>query len=143
MTAPAPLGTGAQPDPRKPAEPDAPAELQEHAQLQEQAGLQEPADEEITEPEKRMAPLGVIAMIVVVLGIAAGLVAVLTHGFHTRTRLVYQVPAVFKLRPGDCFNSGTNDISITPRACSSPHDAEVFATFHATGTSWPGDHRQL
>jgi hypothetical protein len=139
MTAPAPPGTGAQPDPEKPVESGPATELQEHAQLQEHTELPEPADEEIAEPERHMSPLAVIAMIVAILAIAAGLVAVITHGFHKKTRLVYQVPAVFKLRPGDCFNSGPDDISITTRACPAPHDAEVFATFHATGTNWPGD----
>jgi len=133
MAAPAPLGTGAQPDPGKSAEPDTAAPLQEHTELQE------PAYDEIAEPEKHVSPIVVIVMIIAILAVATGLLAVVTHGFHTKTRVIYHVPAVFTLRPGDCFDSGPNDVSITPRSCSTPHDAEVFATFHATGTTWPGD----
>ncbi len=139
MTAPAPLGAGAEPNPEEPAEPKATAELQEHAKLQEHTELQEPANDEIAEPERHLSALAVTAMVIAVLAVAVGLAAVLTHGFRTKTKLVYQVPTVFALRPGDCFNSGQNDISITPRACSTPHDAEVFATFHATGGNWPGE----
>ncbi|HEX6519888.1 MAG TPA: septum formation family protein [Streptosporangiaceae bacterium] len=133
MTAPAPLGTGAQPDSEQSAEFDATAPLQEHAELQA------PADGEIAEPEQHMSPIVVIVMIVAILAIATGLLAVVTHGFHTKTRVIYHVPAVFTLRPGDCFDSGPNDVSITPRPCSTPHDAEVFAMFRTTGTAWPGD----
>ena len=133
MAAPAPPGTGAQPEPEESAELDVIAPLQEHA------ALQEPAGDEIAEPEQHMSPIIVIMMIIAILAIATGLLAVVTHGFRTKTRVVYHVPAVFTLRPGDCFDSGPNDVSITPRSCSTPHDAEVFATFHTTGTIWPGD----
>lgn len=117
MTAPASLGAGAEPDPEEPAG----------------------QDEAVDYGERRMHPLAVIAMIVVVLAAAVGVAGYVTHGFKLRTKVAYQVPSVFKLRQGDCFN-GQNDIGITPRACSSPHEAEVFATFPAIGSStWPGD----
>jgi Septum formation len=133
MAAPAPPGTGPQPEPEESARLDVTAPLQEHAELQE------PADDEIAAPERHMSPIIVIVMTVAILAIATGILAVVTHGFHTKTRVIYHVPAVFALRPGDCFDSGPNDVSITPRSCSTPHDAEVFATFHMTGTTWPGD----
>lgn len=92
----------------------------------------EPADH-------RMHPVVVIVMIIAVLAAAVGVAAYVTHGFKLRTKVAYQVPAVFELRQGDCFN-GQNDIGVTPRACSSLHQAEVFATFLAIGPStWPGD----
>jgi Septum formation len=117
MTAPARLGTGADPDPEEPA------------------GQDEAVDFE----ERRMHPAAVIVMIVAVLAAAVGVAAYVTHGFKPKTKVAYQVPAVFKLRQGDCFN-GQNGIGITIRACSSPHEAEVFATFPAIGpAAWPGD----
>jgi hypothetical protein len=134
MAAPATTGTGAEP------EPDVPVV----SQLE--PALAAPQDEEQHEdqyedqaPERRMSPLAVIAMIVAILVIAGGVGAVLTHGFRQKTKLAYQVPAVFKLRPGDCFNSGQNGINLTLRSCSTPHDAEVFATFPVIASSWPGD----
>jgi hypothetical protein len=125
MTASASLGTGAEPDPEEPLGQDEQDETEDY---------DEPTDE-----ERRMHPLAVIATIVVVLGAAVGVAAWLTHGFKLRTSVAYQVPAVFNLRPGDCFN-GQNDIGITLQPCSSPHQAEVFATFPALGpAAWPGD----
>lgn len=91
------------------------------------------------EEERRMHPAVVIVMIVAVLAAAVGVAAYVTHGFKLKTKVAYQVPAVFELRQGDCFN-GRNDIGITLGACSSPHQAEVFATFPAIGpATWPGD----
>lgn len=117
MTAPAKLGTGADRDPEEPSGQDEAADYAEH----------------------RMHPAAVIVMIVAVLAAAVGVAAYVTHGFKLRTKVAYQVPAVFKLRQGDCFN-GQNDIGVTLRACSSAHEAEVFATFPAIGPSaWPGD----
>ncbi|HZR49201.1 MAG TPA: septum formation family protein [Streptosporangiaceae bacterium] len=89
--------------------------------------------------EHRMHPVAVVVMTIAVLAAAVAAAAYVTHGFKLRTKVAYQVPPVFELRPGDCFN-GQNDIGVTPRSCSSPHQAEVFATFRAIGPSiWPGD----
>lgn len=64
--------------------------------------------------------------------------AVVTHGFRPKTIVTYRPAAVFGLRPGDCINSGGNGLAVTRLACATPHDAEVFATFSLTGSSWPG-----
>jgi hypothetical protein len=117
MTAPATLGTGAEPDPSEPAGQDEAADYAEH----------------------RMHPVAVIVMIIAGLAAAVGVAAYVTHGFKHKTKVAYQVPVVFKLRQGDCFN-GQNDIGVTISDCSSPHAAEVFATFPAIGpATWPGD----
>lgn len=130
MTAPATLGGGAEPDPEKPADGH-----EEPAEFDDQADY----DEAPLDDERRMHPLAVLATIVVGLAIAVGVAAYVTHGFKLKTSLAYQVPAVFTLQQGDCFN-GQNDTGITVRACSSPHQAEVYATFTAIGpAAWPGD----
>ena len=50
------------------------------------------------------------------------------------------LPSVFRLRAGDCVNSGPGGISSpTVVPCSQPHDAEVYARFALAGPRWPGD----
>jgi hypothetical protein len=50
------------------------------------------------------------------------------------------LPSVFRLRAGDCLNSGPGGISSpTVVPCSQPHDAEVYARFALAGQDWPGD----
>jgi hypothetical protein len=50
------------------------------------------------------------------------------------------LPSVFRLRAGDCLNSGPGGISSpTVVPCSQPHDAEVYARFALAGPRWPGD----
>lgn len=115
MTAPATLGTG--------AEPERPADSAPDAALR-----------------RRTSPFTVFAMTVAILVIAGGIFAVASHGFRPKTRVAYQLPAVFKLRAGECFNSGPDDTGLTVRPCSTPHDSEVFATFQLPrGSAWPGD----
>ena len=51
---------------------------------------------------------------------------------------------VFALRPGQCFQNppasqtvlGVTYVSVVP--CSTPHNAQAFVQFAATGTSYPG-----
>jgi hypothetical protein len=165
MVAPARTGAAAEPDPGVPLDPGAPLaepevalELavppQEHGSAPD-PGFPEPEYAEpeyagpgytgpgYTEPEfpsrRRMGPLAVILIIVAILVVAAGVFAVVTHTFKPRTKVAYQVPAVFKLRQGDCFNSGQNDLAVTVLPCASSHDSEVFATFRLTESSWPGN----
>jgi len=76
--------------------------------------------------------------ILVLVGAAVAVLAVLTHGFKPKTVVTYRVAAVFSLRAGECINSSPNGLSVTLLSCAVPHDAEVFATFRLTGTSWPG-----
>jgi hypothetical protein len=84
-----------------------------------------------------MSPLALIGIVIGV--IAAGVLAVATHGFHRKTVITYRPAAVFKLRPGECVNSGPNGLAVTVLACGTPHDAEVFATFTLPASSWPGN----
>jgi hypothetical protein len=95
-----------------------------------------------TPAERDMRPLAVVGVIVCVIalvGVAAGALVLLTHGFHKKTVVTVKdkAAAVFSLRPGDCINTGAG-VAFTRVACSTPHDAEVFATFSLTESSWPG-----
>ncbi|HTX26323.1 MAG TPA: septum formation family protein [Streptosporangiaceae bacterium] len=93
------------------------------------------------EPARRTSPLAVAAVIVgliVLAGVAVGVLAVATHGFRPKTVIQYRLAAVFSLRPGECLNSSPNGLGVTVLSCAAPHDAEVFATFSLTAASWPG-----
>jgi hypothetical protein len=93
-------------------------------------------------PARDMSPLAVLGIIfgvIALVGVAAGVVAMVTHGFHRKTVVTYRPAAVFGLRPGDCVNSGASGLAFTLLSCAKPHEAEVFATFALTGSSWPGD----
>jgi len=128
MTAPVTTGTGAEPEPGPPAEYES-AEY-ESAEYEW---------DDYPEPQRRrVGALGIITMIIGGLAVAAGLYVVATHGFKQKTELTYHVAAVFNLRSGDCFNSAQNGLDATVQPCSSPHDAEVFATFPLAESSWPG-----
>lgn len=101
----------------------------------DEAWLEEPR------PTRDVSPLAVVGMIFGVIALVAaavGVLAVVTHGFHRKTVVTYRPAAVFALRPGECLDSGTSGLSFTLLACSKPHDAEVFARFALTGSSWPG-----
>jgi len=106
-------------------------------------------DAEPAEPEpaghadeaRAVRPLAVAAAVVGIIalvGVALAVLAVVTHGFRPKTIVTYRTAAVFKLRPGDCINSSPNGLSVSVRSCATPHDAEVFATFSLTRSSWPG-----
>jgi hypothetical protein len=75
------------------------------------------------------------------LGVGAVLVTVgmLTHGFHRITSVQYHYaqPAVFTLTEGDCIQS-LDAAAPAIVSCTSPHLAEVFATFTLASGSWPG-----
>ena len=118
MAAPARMGTGAEPDP---------PELY-------------PYDEPEYEPDpgRRMGWLGVVTLLIAVLAVAAGVYAVINHGFKPKTKLTYQPAAVFDLRAGQCFD-GQNGLGVTVLPCTSPHEAEVFARFPLAEADWPGD----
>jgi hypothetical protein len=117
MTAPVTTGNGTEPDPGLPVEPDL---------------------DDYPEQRHRIGALGITAVVVVVLAVAAGAYVVATHHFRQKTELTYRVAAVFSLRQGDCFDADQNGLGVTVRACSSPHNAEVFATFPLAASSWPG-----
>jgi Septum formation len=98
-----------------------------------------PAEREAERDMSPLAVVGVIVCVIALVGVAAGALVLLTHGFHKKTVVTvkYKAAAVFSLRPGDCINTGAG-VAFTRVACSTPHDAEVFATFSLTGSSWPG-----
>jgi hypothetical protein len=73
----------------------------------------------------------------VIMGSAVGTVAVLTHGFKKPVTIKYHESAVFKLREGDCVNMTSGQL-VTVLPCTTPHDAEVFATFTLPASAWPG-----
>lgn len=101
----------------------------------DEAGLEEPR------PTRDMSPLAVVGVIfgvIALVAVAVGVLAVVTHGFHRKTVVTYRPAAVFALRPGECLDPGASGLSFTLLACSKPHDAEVFARFALTGSSWPG-----
>jgi hypothetical protein len=86
----------------------------------------------------RLVVAGAIVVLVAVAAAAAVLV-VATHGSRHKTVVTYRPAAVFSLRAGDCINSSPNGLSVTILSCATPHEAEVFATFSLTGSSWPGE----
>jgi hypothetical protein len=69
---------------------------------------------------------------------AAAVTAVLlTH--RTGTAAHPLRATVFRLRPGQCFDSMQNGIAgahVVP--CARPHDAEVYGAFRVAGQRWPG-----
>jgi hypothetical protein len=141
--------TGAEQDEYAPAEQDeyAPAEQDEYAPAEQDeyapAEQDEYAPAEQDEGGGRGRGVGwlvtaAIAVVVIGLAAAVGALAVTTHGFRSKTVVTYRPAAVFRLRAGDCINSSQNGLSVTILSCASPHDAEVFATFSLTGSSWPG-----
>jgi len=85
-----------------------------------------------------LAVAATVAGILALVGAAVAVLAVVTHGFRPKTVVTYRVAAVFSLRAGECIDSSPNGLSVTLRSCAVPHDAEVFATFRLTGSSWPG-----
>jgi hypothetical protein len=163
MAAPAGVGSGSAPEPATPelaaAEPGAlepvatePVALEPVAvePLALEAAVPEPSPPapgesvaaEVHAGERRgvsrLLVAGVILVLVAVAA-AAGVLVVATHGFRHKTVVTYRPAAVFSLRAGDCLNSSPNGLSVTIVSCATPHQAEVFATFSLTGSSWPGD----
>jgi hypothetical protein len=127
MAAPASIGTGAepdQPDPFLEEEPDQPEPFLD--------------EEEELYPERRMGWFGIVVLLIAVLAVAAAVYAVINHGYKPETKITYQPAAVFSLQPGQCFD-GQNGLGVTILPCSSPHEAEVFATFQLPDATWPGD----
>jgi Septum formation len=103
----------------------------------------EPAGADLTDEESRrdvspLAVAGIILGVIALVGVAAGVLAVLTHGFRPKTVVTYRPAAVFALRPGQCVDSGSNALEFTMLSCARPHDAEVFAAFSLPATAWPG-----
>ncbi len=85
-----------------------------------------------------LAVAGIILGVIALVGVAAGVLAVVTHGFRPKTVVTYRPAAVFGLRPGQCIDSGSDALKFTVLSCARPHDAEVFAAFTLPATAWPG-----
>ena len=74
---------------------------------------------------------------VCLIGLGAFATVLLLHGRHHAPPPA--LPSVFRLRVGQCVNSGQDGISSpTVVPCARPHDAEVYARFALAGHSWPG-----
>lgn len=92
-------------------------------------------------PSRRRRPLAAILIggfaAVCLIGLGAFATVLLLHGRpHAPPPAL---PSVFRLRVGDCVNSGPDGISSpTVVPCGQPHDAEVYARFALAGHSWPG-----
>ena len=110
------------------------------AEAAEQAEAGEPGweAEEGSRDVSALAVVGIIVGVIALVGVAVGVLAVVTHGFRPKTVITYRPAAVFGLRPGECVNIGTNDLSVTVLSCATPHDAEVFASFVLPAGAWPG-----
>jgi len=80
---------------------------------------------------------GFVILAAAIVGGAIAIVGSLTHGFKKPVKVTYKTSAVFSLKAGDCFDpQGAQSYSLI--SCDAPHQAEVFATFGLTGTTWPG-----
>jgi Septum formation len=127
--------------PEGPAEPGErsediePAEFPDDAEPTELVGAAEPV--EWGEPPRRRRAFALAALFtagaLVIVGGAIGTVGALTHGFHKPVKVTYHESPVFKLQTGDCVNTAS---AVLP--CSTPHRAEVFATFSLPASAWPG-----
>jgi hypothetical protein len=123
----------------EPGELSGAVELPDPVEPTELVGRAEPVERD--EPRRRgrglaLAVLFVIAALAIVGG-AVGTVGALTHGFKKPVTIKYRESAVFKLHTGDCVNTPNGQVvSVLP--CSTPHQAEVFATFSLPASAWPG-----
>ena len=88
---------------------------------------------------RRMGTIGLVVLVgCVIVGVAAGITAWLTHGFRGQLVVHYRQAAVFSLRTGDCVDLTPNGTEVRVVPCARSHDAEVLGTFHLSGTEWPG-----
>jgi len=105
----------------------------------ELVGLAEPVERD--EPGHRGRGLALAALFgiaaVAIVGGAIGTVGALTHGFKKPVTVKYRESAVFRLQTGDCVNTPNGQV-VTVLPCSTPHQAEVFATFSLPASAWPG-----
>ena len=118
-----------------------PADAEPEASEPAEAGWDAEADWDAEDSRRNVSPLavtGIILGVIALVGVAVGMLAVLTHGFRPKTVVTYRPAAVFGLRPGQCVDSGSNALSFTVLSCARPHDAEVFATFSLPASAWPG-----
>lgn len=122
-------------------EPD--AGYEQYEEYEQYAEYEDYEAEEAAEPRRArrwprvLLALGFVVLAIVVIGGAVAIVGSLTHGFKKPVKVTYKASPVFLLKTGDCFDPQGQQ-SYTLVACDTPHQAEVFATFALTGTSWLG-----
>jgi Septum formation len=120
------------------------AELEDPGEPTELIAMAEPVElaEPVESPRPRRRGHGVLIACVfvvaalVIVGGAIAIVGSLTHGFKKPVVIHYKKSAVFSLKTGECIDP--NGQAATVVSCSTPHDAEVFATFSLSGSKWPG-----
>jgi hypothetical protein len=120
------------------------AELEDPGEPAALITMAEPVDlaEPVEDPRPRRRGHGVLIACVfvvaalVIVGGAFAIVGSLTHGFKKPVVIHYKKSAVFSLKTGECIDP--NGQAATVVSCSTPHDAEVFATFSLPGSKWPG-----
>ena len=116
---------------------------EEYEEYEEYAEYGDYQAHEIAEPRRArrwprvLLALGFVVLAIVIIGGAVAIVGSLTHGFKKPVKVTYKASPVFSLKTGDCFDPQGQQ-SYTLVACDTPHQAEVFATFALTGTTWPG-----
>jgi hypothetical protein len=132
----------------QPENPWGPADLADPTELiaepTELMAMTEPVDlaEPVEERNPKRRGHGVLIAFVFVVAAAAivggafVIVGSLTHGFKKPVIIHYKKSAIFSLKTGECINP--NGQAATIVSCSTPHDAEVFATFPLSGSNWPG-----
>ena len=111
------------------------------AETAETEAAEETGDWDVEEVRRDVSPLAVVGIIlgvIALVGVAAGVLVVVTHGFRPKTVVTYRPAAMFGLRPGQCVNSGSDALNATVVSCARPHDAEVFAVFTLPAAPWPG-----
>lgn len=144
MAAPATMGTGPEPDQPEAYLDEGPEYEEARYGDAEFQGLdyQEPEyegpDYEHRYPRRRMGWFGILVLTVASLAVVAAVYALVHHAVKPKIKLSYQPAAIFSLQVGQCFN-GQNSTGVTVLPCSSPHEAEVFATFRLPHETWPGD----
>jgi hypothetical protein len=108
--------------------------------MTEPVDLAEPVEERRPRPRRRwqsaLIALGFLVAAVAIVGGAIAIVGSLTHGFKKPVVIHYTKSAIFSLKTGQCIDPSGQTATIV--SCSTPHDAEVFATFELPGSKWPG-----
>ena len=133
----APASPAAVAPPQKPAA--APGTPGGHAPAEPGPGTG-PASPGAAPPRRRRSLAAILVgglAAVCLIGLGAFATVLLLHGRHHAPPAA--LPSVFRLRAGQCVNSGPAGISSpTVVPCAQPHDAEVYARFAMAGHTWPG-----
>jgi Septum formation len=89
---------------------------------------------------RRLMIILLVAACAVAVAAAAVIALLLAQRPHRAQAAAHPLRAtVFRLRPGQCFDSSPNGIAgahVIP--CTRPHDAEIYGTFRVAGQRWPG-----